>query len=120
MVATRDGHKAGRTDWHAEVYIDDRCDVFRFHIGTRRFPTAPLACAWVTRKLAGTVPAEPDQLAWGSIQQYRWTRAAFWDDDCGLVVDAEAEPVEDSASHAWRTSNGRVIWDDDADPGSAR
>jgi hypothetical protein len=120
MVATRDAHKAGTSELRAEVDIDDRCDVFGFHLGTRRFPTPPLARAWVTRKLAGTVPAEPDHLAWGSIQQDRWTRTSSRDHDPCLVVDAESKPVDDSGSHAWRSSDGRVIWDDDAGPGSGR
>jgi hypothetical protein len=37
---------------------------------------------------------------------------SFWDDDFGLVVDVEAEPVEDSGRHAYRASDGRIVWDD--------
>jgi hypothetical protein len=102
-------HKADRSDWLAAAYIDDRSDLYRFHLGSRRFPTAPLARAWVTRKLRGTVP---DHIAWGQVEQYQWQRVSFWDDDYGLVIDAEAEPVEDSGRHAYRTSDGRIVWDD--------
>jgi hypothetical protein len=28
------------------------------------------------------------------------------------VIDAEAEPVEDSGRHAYRASDGRIVWDD--------
>ena len=104
--------KAGTSDWLAMVHIDDHSDLYRFYLGSRRFPTAPLARAWVTRKLRGTVPADPDHIAWGQVEQYQWQRVSFWDDDYGLVIDAEAEPVEDSGHHAYRTSDSRIVWDD--------
>jgi hypothetical protein len=104
--------KAGHSDWLAAAYIDDRSDLYRFHLGSRRFPTAPLARAWVTRKLRGTVPADPEHIAWGQVEQDQWQRVSFWDDDYGLVIDAEAEPVEDSGRHAYRASDGRIVWDD--------
>jgi hypothetical protein len=40
-VHTVDAHKAGRSDWLAAVYIDDRSDLYRFYIGSRRFPPLP-------------------------------------------------------------------------------
>jgi hypothetical protein len=112
-VHTVDAHRAGRSDWLATVHIDDHSDLYRFRIGSRRFPTAPLARAWVTRKLRGTVPADPEHIAWGQVEQYRWRQVSFWDDQCGLVIDTEAELVEDSGRHAYRTSDGPIIWDDD-------
>jgi hypothetical protein len=63
-IHTIDAHKAGRSDWLAMVHIDDRSDLYRFHIGSRRFPTAPLARAWATRKLRGTLPISSDHIAW--------------------------------------------------------
>jgi hypothetical protein len=112
-IETIYAHKAGTSDWLAMVHIDDRSDLYRLYLGSRRFPTAPLARTWVTRKLRSTVPTEPDHIAWGLVQQCLWCQVSFWDDDYGLVIDAEAEPVEDSGRHAYRTSDGRIVWDDD-------
>jgi hypothetical protein len=112
-IETIYARKAGTSDWLAMVHIDDGSDLYRFYIGSRRFPTAPLARAWVTKKLRGTVPTDPQHVAWGLVEQYRWRQVSFWDDEYGLVVDAEAEPVEDSGRHAYRTRDGRIVWDDD-------
>jgi hypothetical protein len=118
-IETVDARKAGTSDWLAMVHIDDRSDLYRFQLGSRRFPTASLARARVTRKLRGTVPADPEHIAWGQVERYQWRQVSFWDDDNGLVIDAEAEPVEDSGRHAYRTRDGRIIWDDDPDQAAA-
>jgi hypothetical protein len=55
-IETVYARKAGTSDWLAMIHIDDRSDLYRFYLGSRRFPTAPLARAWVTRRLRGTVP----------------------------------------------------------------
>jgi hypothetical protein len=112
-IETIYAHKAGPSDWLAMVHIDDRSDLYRFYLGSPRFPTVPLARAWVTRKLRGTVPTDPDHVAWGQVEQHHWRPVSFWDDEFGQIVDAEAEPVEDSGRHAYRTSNGHIVWDDD-------
>jgi hypothetical protein len=90
-IETIYARKAGRSDWLAMVHIDDRSDLYRFHIGSRRFPTAPLARAWVTRKLRGTVPSDPDHIAWGQVEQYRWRPVSFWDDDPEQAAEPPAE-----------------------------
>jgi hypothetical protein len=109
--------KAGRRDWLAMVHIDDHSDLYRLYLGSRRFPTAPLARVCVTRRLCGTVPPNPTTSPGTRSKQYRWRQVSVWDDDYGLVIDAEAEPVENSGRHAYRTSDGRIVWDDD--PGQA-
>jgi hypothetical protein len=112
-IETIYAHKAGPSDWLAMVHIDDRSDLYRFYLGSPRFPTVPLARAWVTRKLRGTVPTDPDHVAWGQVEQHHWRPVSFWADEFCQIVDAEAEPVEDSGRHAYRTSDGRIVWDDD-------
>jgi hypothetical protein len=43
------------------------------------------------------------------IEQYRWRQVSFWDDEYGLVIDAEAELLEGPGRHAHRTHDGHIV-----------
>jgi hypothetical protein len=110
---------AASCDWLAAAYIDDRCDVYCVQLGSCRSATGRAARAWLTRTLADAVLADPTHIAWGTVEQFRWTPVSLWDDHDGQVLGAEAHPVDGTCAHAVRLADGRVVFDDDqpeADP----